>query len=280
MVNACIRAHAQTDAAAAGAAARGDHRRRARPASSWRPSCTARPARWSRYGLDRVDADKDIQVNLIEAADRDPAGAAAAPVEGDRGAAARARRRGAHRTPRWRRCCRTACGSPTAACLPAELVVWAAGVKAADFLKDIARPGDQPHQPARGAADAADDARRRHLRHRRLRRLRVAAGQRRQGRPGAAARAGGAPAGIAHGGADQARACAASRCKPYRYRDFGSLVSLGEFSTVGNMMGGLIGGSLMIEGLFARLMYVSLYKMHELRPARRSSRSRSTRWRG
>ena len=52
--------------------------------------------------------------------------------------------------------------------------------------------------------------------------------------------------------------------KAYRYRDFGSLVSLGEFSTVGNMMGGLIGGSLMIEGPFARLMYVSLYKMHEL----------------
>ena len=52
--------------------------------------------------------------------------------------------------------------------------------------------------------------------------------------------------------------------KPYRYRDFGSLVSLGEYSTVGNMMGGLIGGSLMIEGLFARFMYISLYKMHEL----------------
>ena len=50
----------------------------------------------------------------------------------------------------------------------------------------------------------------------------------------------------------------------YRYRDFGSLVSLGEFSTVGNMMGGLVGGSLMVEGLFAKLMYLSLYKMHEL----------------
>ena len=50
----------------------------------------------------------------------------------------------------------------------------------------------------------------------------------------------------------------------YRYRDFGSLVSLGEYSTVGNMMGGLVGGSLMIEGWFARLMYLSLYKMHEL----------------
>ena len=50
----------------------------------------------------------------------------------------------------------------------------------------------------------------------------------------------------------------------YRYRDFGSLVSLGEFSTVGNMMGGLVGGNLMIEGVFARLMYESLYKLHEL----------------
>ena len=60
------------------------------------------------------------------------------------------------------------------------------------------------------------------------------------------------------------RRLAGKPLKDYRYRDFGSLVSLGEFSTVGNMMGGLIGGSLMIEGLFARLMYMSLYKMHEL----------------
>jgi NADH dehydrogenase len=52
--------------------------------------------------------------------------------------------------------------------------------------------------------------------------------------------------------------------KPYRYRDFGSLVSLGEYTTVGNMMGGLTGGALFIEGTFARLMYQSLYKMHEL----------------
>jgi len=51
--------------------------------------------------------------------------------------------------------------------------------------------------------------------------------------------------------------------QPWRYRDFGSLVSLGEYSTVGNLMGGLLGGNLWIEGLFARLMYRSLYKMHE-----------------
>jgi len=60
------------------------------------------------------------------------------------------------------------------------------------------------------------------------------------------------------------RRMAGKPLKDYLYRDFGSLVSLGEFSTVGNMMGGLIGGNLMIEGLFARAMYLSLYKMHEL----------------
>jgi NADH:ubiquinone reductase (H+-translocating) len=60
------------------------------------------------------------------------------------------------------------------------------------------------------------------------------------------------------------RRLAGQPLRDYRYRDFGSLVSLGEFSTVGNMMGGLIGGSLMVEGYFARLMYLSLYKMHEL----------------
>jgi NADH:ubiquinone reductase (H+-translocating) len=52
--------------------------------------------------------------------------------------------------------------------------------------------------------------------------------------------------------------------RPWRYRDFGSLVSLGEYSTVGNLMGSLVGGNIWIEGQFARLMYLSLYKMHEL----------------
>jgi NADH dehydrogenase len=48
----------------------------------------------------------------------------------------------------------------------------------------------------------------------------------------------------------------------YTYRDFGSLVSLGHFSAVGSLMGGLIGGNMLIEGLFARFMYQSLYRMH------------------
>ena len=49
----------------------------------------------------------------------------------------------------------------------------------------------------------------------------------------------------------------------FHYRDYGSLVSLGKYSTVGNLMGNLT-GSVMIEGFFARMMYLSLYKMHQL----------------
>jgi NADH:ubiquinone reductase (H+-translocating) len=49
----------------------------------------------------------------------------------------------------------------------------------------------------------------------------------------------------------------------FRFRDFGSLVSLGELSAVGNLMGRLIGGNLLIQGMIARWMYVSLYKMHQ-----------------
>jgi NADH:ubiquinone reductase (H+-translocating) len=50
--------------------------------------------------------------------------------------------------------------------------------------------------------------------------------------------------------------------RPFRYRDFGSLVSLGQYSTVGSLMGFLSGKSYRVEGWFARLMYLSLYKMH------------------
>ena len=51
--------------------------------------------------------------------------------------------------------------------------------------------------------------------------------------------------------------------QPFVYRDFGSLVSLGEYSTVGSLMGFIAGKGMMVEGYFARLMYRSLYKMHE-----------------
>ena len=48
----------------------------------------------------------------------------------------------------------------------------------------------------------------------------------------------------------------------YVYKDYGSLISLGQYSTVGNLMGNII-GNVTIGGLFARFMYISLYKLHQ-----------------
>lgn len=52
--------------------------------------------------------------------------------------------------------------------------------------------------------------------------------------------------------------------KPYVYKDKGSLVNLSRYSTVGSLMGNLNGGSMMIEGRIARVVYVSLYRLHQV----------------
>jgi NADH dehydrogenase len=261
MVNACIRAHAQTTplrpeqlhVAIIGAGATG-------------VELAAELHRTTRevvaYGLDRVDADKDIQVNLIEAADRVlpalPPRLSQATLELLRklGVVVHTAAKVAEVLPEG---VRLADGRT----VPAELVVWAAGVKAADFLKDIAgletnRSNQLVVLPTLQATRdecvfvIGDCA--------------ACAWPEANGGTGGFVppRAQAAHQQASHVAAQIRRRLADKPLKPYRYRDFGSLVSLGEFSTVGNMMGGLIGGNLMIEGAFARLMYVSLYKMHEL----------------
>jgi NADH dehydrogenase len=50
--------------------------------------------------------------------------------------------------------------------------------------------------------------------------------------------------------------------RPYRYRDFGSLVSLGRYETIGQLMGFISSEKFRIEGWFARFVYVSLYRQH------------------
>lgn len=47
------------------------------------------------------------------------------------------------------------------------------------------------------------------------------------------------------------------------YHDYGSLVSLGKFSTVGSLMGSLM-GTVSVGGFIAYLVYLSLYKMHQV----------------
>jgi NADH dehydrogenase len=49
----------------------------------------------------------------------------------------------------------------------------------------------------------------------------------------------------------------------FTYKDYGSLISLSRFSAVGNLMGNLT-GSVMLEGWLARMFYVSLYRMHQM----------------
>jgi len=50
--------------------------------------------------------------------------------------------------------------------------------------------------------------------------------------------------------------------KVFSYQDRGSLISLSTHSTVGQLMGNLT-GSINIEGKIARLMYLSLYRLHQ-----------------
>jgi NADH dehydrogenase len=261
MVNACMRAHSQATplrpeqlhVAIIGAGATG-------------VELAAELHRTTRevvaYGLDRVDPDKDLKVTLVEAAPRvlpalpERLSKATEQLLAELGVDVLTHARVAAVEAG---CVRLADGRS----LPAELIVWAAGVKAPDFLKDLAGlETNRIHQlVVRDTLQTTRDDRI------------YAIGdcsacvwpQADHGRGGfVPPRAQAAHQQASHMLQQIRRQLAGLAPRPYRYRDFGSLVSLGEFSTVGNMMGGLIGGSLMIEGLFAKLMYQSLYKMHEL----------------
>jgi NADH dehydrogenase len=50
----------------------------------------------------------------------------------------------------------------------------------------------------------------------------------------------------------------------FHYRDYGSLVSLSKYTAVGNLMGSVMRGSVKVEGWLARMFYISLYRMHQV----------------
>jgi NADH:ubiquinone reductase (H+-translocating) len=270
MVNACVRAHSQSGplrpeqlhVAIIGAGATG-------------VELAAELHRTTRemvaYGLDRVDADKDIKVSVIEAA---PRVLPALPERLSQATEKLLRELGVevHTNAKVAEVQAGHIKLADGRLLPAELIVWAAGVKAPDVLKDIAGLESnrinqlvvrQTLQTTRdddifAIGDCA-----------------ACAWPQANGGKGGSVGTGGtgrlvppraqaAHQQASHMAAQIKRRLAGKPLRDYRYRDFGSLVSLGEYSTVGNMMGGLVGGSLMIEGLFARMMYLSLYKMHEL----------------
>ena len=261
VINACIRAHAQATplrpeqlkVAIIGAGATG-------------VELAAELHRTTRemvaFGLDRVDADKDIRVSVIEAA---PRVLPALPQRLSQATESLLTKLGVevHTDAKVAEVLPSGVKLADGRLLPAELVVWAAGVKAPDFLKNIAgletnRTNQLVVKPTLQTSRDDDvfaigDC------------AACAWPQADHGKGGMVPpRAQAAHQQASHVVKQIGLRLAGKPLRPYRYRDFGSLVSLGEFSTVGNMMGGLIGGSLMVEGLFARTMYLSLYKMHEL----------------
>jgi NADH:ubiquinone reductase (H+-translocating) len=242
------------------------------------------------YGLDSIDVDKDMRLILIEAADRVLPALPKRIADAAEELLATMRisvRTSARVSEVLANGVRLAGGE----FIPAELVVWAAGVKAPDFLHDldgletnrlnqlVVRPTLQTTRDADVFAigDCAacpwlgrDGAGGMSAQRRPKRELRPPGRQ----RSGEAASVGALQivpprAQAAHQQASHMvkqirRRLSGKPLLPWRYRDFGSLVSLGEYSTVGNLMGSLTGGNIWLEGWFARMMYLSLYKMHEL----------------
>ena len=59
-----------------------------------------------------------------------------------------------------------------------------------------------------------------------------------------------------------ARRFAGRSLAAYRYRDFGSLVSLGSYETLGQLMGFIASEKFRVEGWLAKFFYISLYRQH------------------
>lgn len=52
--------------------------------------------------------------------------------------------------------------------------------------------------------------------------------------------------------------------KPFKYVDHGSLVSLSRYTAYGRLMGNLTHGAINLDGRLARAAYISLYRMHQV----------------
>ena len=210
------------------------------------------------YGFDRIDPEQDLKLVIIEAADRI---LPALPERLSEAAEKQLRKIGVevHTGRRVTRVIAEGVQTHDGQFFHASHRVWAAGIRAPAFLHDLAGlETNRLHQLAVRltlqttrddnifafgdcAACATPDGK------------------------------GSVPprAQAAH---QQASMLAKSICRRFRgkslpeyvYRDYGSLVALGRFSTVGNLMGGLTGGSIMIEGVMARFVYWSLHKMHQI----------------
>ena len=209
------------------------------------------------FGLDHIDPERDLRISIIEAA---PRVLPALPERLSTATLALLQKLNVDVLTNERVTAVTAHGVRTQSGkeVPAEITVWAAGIKAPEFLRDLGG-----------------------LETNRLNQLVVNASLQTTRDPSIFAlgdcaacpwpeknswvppRAQSAHQQASHLLKHLPKRVDGGVVPPWKYKDFGSLVSLGDYSTVGSLMGGITKGSLMIEGYFAGLMYVSLYKMHE-----------------
>jgi NADH dehydrogenase len=143
--------------------------------------------------------------------------------------------------------------------IPSGIVVWAAGIKAAEFLKDldgletnrinqlVVKPTLQTSRDP--AIFSIGDC---------------SACAQGEGKPNVAPRAQAAHQEAALLAKSLIRQLDGKPLLNFVYKDHGSLVSLGNYSTVGNLMGSLASGFVFIEGTIAKVMYWSLHKQHQI----------------
>ncbi len=256
LVNACIHAHAQPGpvrpgqlhVAVIGAGATGTEL-----AAELHRTVRAVVA----YGLDRIDPERDIRIVLIEAAPRILPGLPERIAEAthklllDLGVEVRTGARVAEVRA-------DGVALANGSFIPAELAVWAAGVRGPEVLGrldglEVNRASQLVVGPTLQTSLDPD-----------IFAIGDCASCPWPGHPTPVPpRAQAAHQQARHMLAQVERRLAGAPLLAWTYRDFGSLVSLGDFSTVGNMMGFMIGRSFFVEGLFARIMYRSLYALHQ-----------------
>lgn len=210
----------------------------------------------STYGLDKIDPDKTLRLVLVGSSQRilpdlpERIASAAASRLDDLGVQIHT---GEHVIEVRENGLLTASG----AFIPASMMVWAAGIKAPDFLSTLGLQTNRLNQLIVNQNLQTDDA---HI----FAFGDCAACPMPDGKSTVPPRAQ-----AAHQQALMLVQTVIRRLKGqalpnYAYRDYGSLVALGRFSTVGNLMGALSGGNIFIEGKFARLVYWSLHKSHQI----------------
>jgi NADH dehydrogenase len=211
------------------------------------------------YGLDKIDADHDIKISLVEASERV---LPALPTKLSDSVILELKKLDVHLYTGERVTEVTNKGiyTHTGKFIPSALVVWAAGIKAPDFLKKI------------------DGLETNHINQLVVNRtlqttldVNIFAFGDCAACPRTKDPLGETVPPRAQAAHQQAamllktvknRVAGKTNLPEYTYLDYGSLVNLGRYTTVGNLMGSVSGSSMFIEGLIARLMYQSLYKMH------------------